>query len=162
MTTAWTDSWVWGLLLSAVTTALHALGVVFIFHGLRRTQQRVRVRGGQVRYPVLFATLLIGIVGLLLSVLHGFEAWVWAEAYLGLGAIDSQRAAVLYSLDSFTTRGASGLTLSADWRLMGALEAANGMLLFGISTAFVFTVLERIVVLTGHREEHHMQDGEHR
>jgi hypothetical protein len=52
---------------------------------------------------------------------------------------------MLYSLDSFTTRGASGLLLGAEWQLMGALESADGMLLFGISTAFVFMVLQRVV-----------------
>ena len=41
-----------------------------------------------------------------------------------------------------TTRGASGLTLQQHWRMMGALEAANGMLLFGISTAYIFAVMQ--------------------
>ena len=90
---------------------------------------------------------LIGIVGLLLAILHGMEASIWAAAYLWLGAVGSQSDAMLYSLDSFTTRGESGLVLGGDWRLMGALEAANGMLLFGISTAFVFTVIQRIVTI---------------
>ena len=40
------------------------------------------------------------------------------------------------------TRGASGLTLQQHWLMMGALEAADGMLLFGISTAFMFSVLQ--------------------
>jgi len=41
-----------------------------------------------------------------------------------------------------TTRGASGLMLQQHWRMMGALEAAGGMLLFGISTAFLFAVMQ--------------------
>jgi hypothetical protein len=41
-----------------------------------------------------------------------------------------------------TTRGASGLVLEQHWRMMGALEAANGMLLFGISTAYIFAVMQ--------------------
>ena len=41
-----------------------------------------------------------------------------------------------------TTRGASGLTLQQHWRMMGALEAAGGMLLFGISTAYIFAVMQ--------------------
>jgi hypothetical protein len=51
---------------------------------------------------------------------------------------------MLYSVDSITTRGASGLQLKPEWQLMGALEAAGGMLLFGISTAFVFVVIQHI------------------
>jgi len=41
-----------------------------------------------------------------------------------------------------STRGASGLTLQRPWQMMGALEAVNGMLLFGISTAYVFAVMQ--------------------
>ena len=43
-----------------------------------------------------------------------------------------------------TTRGSPGMTLQPQWQLMGALESADGMLLFGISTAFLFAVLERV------------------
>jgi len=50
--------------------------------------------------------------------------------------------ALLYSVDSITTRGASGLMLDRSWRMMGALEAADGMLLFGISTAFIFGLMQ--------------------
>ena len=49
-----------------------------------------------------------------------------------------------------TTRGASGLEVAEEWRLMGALEASDGMLLFGISTAFLFAVLRQLSpMLTG-------------
>jgi hypothetical protein len=58
------------------------------------------------------------------------------------GAFGSLQAALLYSVDSIATRGASGLTLPPHWQMMGALEAADGVLLFGISTAFIFTVMQ--------------------
>jgi hypothetical protein len=90
----------------------------------------------------MLQTGVIGVVGLLLAILHGVEAALWAMAYLWLGALNSPAEAILYSLDSLTTRGASGLTLQSHWQMMGALEAANGVLLFGISTAFVFTVIQ--------------------
>jgi hypothetical protein len=47
---------------------------------------------------------------------------------------------MFFSVDSMTTRGASGLELARHWRMMGALEAANGVLL-GDSTAFLAAVL---------------------
>ena len=81
-------------------------------------------------------------VGLLLAALHGIEAAVWAAAYWWLGALNSLAEAVLYSVDSISTRGASGLVLEHHWRMMGALEATDGMLLFGISTAYIFTVMQ--------------------
>ncbi|MGA7734221.1 MAG: hypothetical protein WCB22_02000 [Pseudolabrys sp.] len=41
-----------------------------------------------------------------------------------------------------STRGASGLTLPRSWQMMGALEAVDGMLLFGVSTAYLFSVMQ--------------------
>jgi hypothetical protein len=65
---------------------------------------------------------------------------IGAVAYLWLGALDSPLNALLFSVDSMSTRGASGLTLQRHWQLMGALEAVNGMLVFGVSTAYLFTL----------------------
>src|ERR1700760_2751816 len=81
-------------------------------------------------------------MGLLLAVLHGIEAAVWAAAYLWLWALHLPAAAILYFVDSMATRGASELMLQPHWQMMGALEAADGMLLFGVSTAFIFTVMQ--------------------
>ena len=53
-------------------------------------------------------------------------------------------AASTYGSDSYTTYGHSDLYLEAHWRLMGALEALNGMLLFGLTTAFLYGVLQRV------------------
>ena len=87
-------------------------------------------------------TGLIAAIGLSLAVLHGIEAALWAAAYLGLGALDNVAEAMLFSIDSMTTRGASGLALHQHWHVMGALEAVAGMLMFGISTAYVFAVMQ--------------------
>ena len=48
---------------------------------------------------------------------------------------------MLYSVDSITARGASGLQLQPHWKMMGALESVGGLLLFGISTAFLASVM---------------------
>lgn len=152
MENTWAASWIAGLLLITLTTAVHAAGVVVIFRGMM-----ARVRSGKLgvrrRHSIPRAVWLIAIVGLLLTVLHGIEAAMWTVAYLLVGAMESERDAMLYSLDSFTTRGASNILLAPEWRLMGALEAADGMLLFGISTAFVFAIFQRIIVLIDRNEE---------
>ena len=71
-----------------------------------------------------------------------------------LGAVDTPADAMLYSVDSMTTRGASRLRLERHWKMMGALEAADGMLLFGISTAFVFAVMQAYwpILTEAHRQ----------
>jgi hypothetical protein len=147
MEPSWTASWLWGLSLITVTTAFHAFGLVMIFRALRFRIRWGRGRGIHFRHPIVHAVVMIAVVGLLLTVLHGIEAALWTGAYLLVGAAGNERDAMLYSLDSFTTRGASGIELDQQWRMMGALEAADGMLLFGISTAFVFAVLQKVIVL---------------
>ena len=97
---------------------------------------------------------LIGSVGLLLAALHGIEAALWAAAYWWLGALDSAAQALLYSVDSNSTRGASGLILEHHWLMMGAMEAMDGMLLFGISTAYIFTVMQDYWPLLTRRRPH--------
>jgi hypothetical protein len=144
MEPAWEANWAWGLGLIALTIAAHALGVVMLVHGLQRVSTAARKHGRVLRHPVALMAGLVGAVGWVLAIFHGIEAAIWAAAYLWLGAIGSTRDAMLYSVDSITTRGASGLNLEPEWQLMGALEAANGMLLFGISTAFVFVVIQHI------------------
>lgn len=140
----WGEAWGWGLLLIAATIMLHAFGVVMAAVVLVRLRGRIVDRGWVFWHAALFAVAVIGAVGLALAILHGIEAGIWAGMYVWLGALDSGRDAILYSVDSITTRGAAGLRLAGSWQLMGALEAADGMLLFGISTAFLFAVIDQV------------------
>jgi hypothetical protein len=136
------DNWIYGLALVALTLAIHAAGVTFMISVLRGI--RIRLERRSLRLPRVFAIVVgaITAMGLLLAALHGIEAAFWAAVYVWLGAFGSPEAAILYSVDTMATRGASGLTLQPHWRMMGALEAANGMLLFGISTAAIFSVMQ--------------------
>jgi hypothetical protein len=143
MTPAWTGNWAWGLPLIALTLIFHAACMVGIALAATRIVHRVEARSPRLFNSVLFSATLIGMVGCALATLHGLEAVIWAAAYLWLGALDSVSDAVLYSLDSISTRGESGLVLQRHWRLMGALEATDGVLLFGLSTAFLFVILQR-------------------
>ena len=135
-------NWTWRLSLIALTIAIHATGVVamaLLGFGIRA---RLETRKLGLRHLIPIVIGIVGAVGLLLAVLHGIEAAIWAAAYVWLGALDSPKDAILYSVNSMTTRGASGLMLQQHWRMMGALEAAGGMLLFGISTAYIFAVMQ--------------------
>jgi hypothetical protein len=135
-------NWTWGLSLIAMTIAIHATGVVMMALVGFVVRARLETRNLGFRHVILIMIGVVGAVGLLLAVLHGIEAAIWAAAYVWLGALNSPKDAILYSLDSMTTRGASGLMLEQHWQMMGALEAANGMLLFGISTAYIFALMQ--------------------
>ena len=135
-------NWGWGLSLIALTMAIHAMGIVIMAFVAMKTRVRQEARSLSSWNLIVILVCVIGAIGLLLAVLHGLECAVWAAAYLWLGALDSPLDALLFSVDSMTTRGASGLTLQRHWQMMGALEAVDGMLLFGVSTAYVFAVMQ--------------------
>src|SRR5262252_1213030 len=122
---------------------MHGAGIILM--ALEGMRIRARIESGNhltLRGVAAIQICLIGTVGLLLAALHGMEAALWAAAYWWLGALNSPTDAILYSVDSMSTRGASGLTLERHWRMMGALEAMDGMLLFGISTAYIFAMMQ--------------------
>ncbi len=130
--------------LVAITIAIHAAGVVFIANAIESIKAN-HLRRGLSYLDTTPGTIAVMVaVALLLGILHAIECMLWALVYVLLGALPSPADASLYSVDSMTTRGASGLQLDRQWRLMGATEAGDGMLLFGISTAFLFYVMHRI------------------
>jgi hypothetical protein len=138
------SNWTWGLSLITLTTAFHATGVVSIASVGIRIRLRIGTQQRTFKASNVFAIAIadVAVVALLLAALHGIEAALWAGAYRWLGAIDTLADAIFYSIDTIATRGASGLTIAQRWRMLGALEALDGMLVFGISTAFIFAVLQ--------------------
>ena len=135
-------SWLWGLSLIVLTMAIHATAVAVLAFAVVGVRVRLESRGPNLWNLIAILICVIGGIGLLLAVVHGIECGIWAGVYLWLGALDSPADALLFSLDSMSTRGASQLTLHRHWQLMGALEAVDGMLLFGVSTAYVFAVMQ--------------------
>jgi hypothetical protein len=87
---------------------------------------------------------VVGGTALCATVLQGFEAAMWAVAYRLLGALPDRKSAMLYSLGAMTTYGNADLKLESRWQLMGSLEALNGWILFGLTAAFLFTVIQEV------------------
>ena len=111
--TALLDNWIWGLSLIALTIAIHATSVTFMVSVLHsfRVQLESRRPGLRRLYAIVIGTITT--MGLLLAALHVIEAALWAAVYLWLGAFGSLEAAILYSVDTIATRGASGLMLQS-------------------------------------------------
>ena len=93
-------NWAWGLSLIALTVAIHTTGVVIMaLGGLVISVRWLETRNFRLRYVMLIVIGIIGTVGLLLAVLHGIEATIWAAAYVWLGALNSMKDAILYSVE---------------------------------------------------------------
>ena len=61
------------------------------------------------------------------------------------GIYSNLAPAVYHSAVNYTSLGYGDVVMSASWRLLGALETADGMLMFGVSTAMIFAVIQRLV-----------------
>jgi hypothetical protein len=141
----WSGNWAWSLPLIVLNVVVHVFGLVFINERLVPILCDAMER----RPFVAMLAVVMGVTALLATALHAFEAAVWAVAYRLLGALSDYKSAMLYSLSAITSYGHANLFLEHEWQLMGALEALNGMLLFGLTTAFWFAMIQKVLSLRG-------------
>jgi hypothetical protein len=69
----------------------------------------------------------------------------WAELFLICGEFPRFGTAFYDSAVNYTTLGYDDIVMTQPWRLLGPLEAANGMLLVGVSTAMIFAVIQGVI-----------------
>ena len=119
--------------------------VTTVIQGLFTMTGIEQLRGHLDKHPsraLVGSTLKLAVFVLWLFVATIFEVWIWALLYLGLGAVHSMEEAVYFSTVTFTTLGFGDITLEEPWRLLSSFEAANGLLMFGWSTALVFLAVQ--------------------
>ena len=69
--------------------------------------------------------------------------WIWAVAFIALGAFETLSKSLYFSMVSFTTLGYGDITLPERMELLSGFIAANGLVLFGLNTAFLIEVMSR-------------------
>ena len=80
------------------------------------------------------------------TVLHALQVTIWAIAYIMMlpaGELQTMEEAIYFSFVTFTTLGYGDITLSEGWRILSGMEALNGILLVGWTTALLFAVVQR-------------------
>lgn len=137
---AWSGNWAWSLPLIVVSVTIHVICFAFINDGVARATRNMRHSGN---FMIVFG-LVMGFTILLATLLHASEAAMWAGVYWLLQALPDYKSAMLYSLNAMTTYGHESSELAAHWRLMGALEALNGVILFGLTTAFLYAIIREV------------------
>jgi hypothetical protein len=119
---------------------IHALAMIMIVHFVRR-ERRLGWAG------VVFwkdVTVVTGAVLVALAA-HLIQMAAWAIVFELCGEFREFGAALCNSAGNYTTLGCGDKVLSARWRLLGPFEAANGMLMFGLTTAMLFAVVQRLL-----------------
>jgi len=127
------------LLLIFLSVAVHAVAVAHMMIRLTHSS-RLRVLN-VLRSHVLLLFLLFTV--LLAS--HLLQAFLWACAYYAVGGFDDLATSLYFSLSSYTTVGYADVVLPQNMRLLGPLEAATGVLMFGWSTGYIFAFATRMM-----------------
>lgn len=122
-------------LMVGLTVTIHFGGLLALLWVLRHRAHRIRAHDSVAAQGAVILFVVLGLVGI-----HTVEIWLYAALYLLLGAVPDFETALYFSTTSFTTIGYGDIVLGERWRLLGAIEGANGLLMFGWSTAFLIAV----------------------
>lgn len=134
---SWGSDWLWGLPLLVLMIVVHVYAIVIAAEMLRKYPATVspsRMR----------LVILVALTALATAVLLGVEAGAWAVLYVWLGALPDFREGMLYSLGAITSYGHAAIYLEQRWQLLGAIEAVNGLILFGLATATLVGAIQRV------------------
>lgn len=128
--------------MAALTVVIHLLGLSGLIAATNRHSRRLRTERALAQQMLVLVGVSFG-----LFILHTIEIWSYATLYHAVGATHSFEDALYFSTATYATIGYGDLTLSKSWRLLGAIEGANGVILLGWSTAFFVSVVARIRAL---------------
>ena len=137
----WRADWLWSIPLIVVTIVFHSYVLGLLSRGLVILLKPDRKK----RVTHVLSVFAVGGSSLCAICLHAVEAGMWAVAYHLLGTLGGDRKeAMLYSLSVMTTVGGTNLHLEPSWALMGPLEALDGWILFGLTAAFLFALIQKV------------------
>lgn len=122
----------------SLTIVLHVAFTAAAEWGLKREH----IWPGRLAGPLRFVTLLVGMTLWLLAAIS-LSVWLWAFCLIWLDIFQDIETSVYFSLVAFTTLGFGDIILGKEWRILSGLMAANGLLIFGLTTAVLVDFLSR-------------------
>ena len=123
----------------ALTVTVHFFGLLALLYFLRRRGAGFRPNESMTGQGALVLFVVFGIFAI-----HTIEIWAYAFFYYSVGALRDLESALYFSTVSFASGGYGDIVLTPRWRMVSAIEAANGVILFAWSTAFFLSVMARL------------------
>ena len=122
------------------TIVIHAVALTTIVHFVRHER---RLGRAGVRFwrdlAIVTGTALLALAA------HLNEITAWAGVFDLCREFPNFAPAFYHSAVNYTSLGYGDVVMSSSWRLLGPLETADGMLMFGVSTAMLFAVIQRLI-----------------
>ena len=131
-----------GISMVGITVAIQAFGTIYWIRTVQRRLARLEVK----KHKTRVVSLLI-YTSLFLLILNTCEAILWGLLYHYLPEISEIKTleeAIYFSLVTFTTLGFGDITIGPNYRILTGIEAMNGILLIGWSTALMFATVQNI------------------
>jgi hypothetical protein len=127
-----------GTFVISLTVLFHTAGLVALTRGMNRIVRWFRLHRHDFGKSVAMVTTVLG-----LFLLHTVEIWIWAVVFFWIHAVGPFEDALYLSTVGFSTVGYGDIRVAQEWRLLTALEAINGFILIGWSTAYLVSASTR-------------------
>lgn len=125
-----------GAFLICITVIIHAIVLDRLIYINEKYKNDVRLKLGKYwKIPIL----VFSVLGTFSA--HILQIWIWAMFYMLIGVFTHFSDALYFSTTTFTTVGFGDVVIGDNWRLVSSFQGANGFMLFGWSTAFIFEVM---------------------
>ena len=129
-----------GCFLVLVTAVVHMIATAAALVMLKKMGRLLHMN----KASTLQRTLLVaGLVASMFFV-SVLDTVIWAYTYLRVGAIEQVETALYFSMVTFTTLGYGDVVLTGNWRTLASIQAANGVIVFGWTTALIFVFIQRV------------------
>ena len=129
------------LFVGSVVIVITMLAAAWLFEiagrALRRADILLQAKSRAIQ---TLAVLVIALFWILLVLT--LSVWGWAGVYMSIGLFDDLETALYFAIVSFTTVGYGDVVIDHNWRLLAGMTATNGLLVFGLFTAFLVEVLD--------------------
>lgn len=122
-----------------ICVLMHTTGMVMLIEWLLGRRARFERQPRKTHY-----TLLLIAVFAVIILLHLAETAIWAAFYSWHNLFADYETSFYFSLGSYTTIGYGDVVLPRRWRLLGGIEGVSGVLLCGLSTAFIFAIVNAL------------------
>jgi len=122
-----------------ITVIIETITIVILLKYLFKAESR-----GKFGTDLLYDMIILSLIMVILFCGHLIQIAIWGELFVLCGQFDEFSNAFYHSMVNYSSLGYGDIVMTKEWRLLGAMEAVNGILLFGVSAAVFFTVLRDI------------------
>lgn len=129
-----------GSFILALCSIWHVACIAICVPLVRRVGRRFPPQSATINFAIILATAFAAIIAA-----HTIQIWAWAVTFVGIGALPNVADAFYFSTVTNTTLGYGDVVLTHDYRLFGTFAGVNGLLTFGLSTAFLVGLVGKII-----------------